>query len=372
MSPAAAIATSVALHDRVRRFIEAADRGDATEPFDDVALAIAAHQHAQVPPVRRLFDRDGVTPAALPDADAIPAVPTEAFRHRRIAAHRREDDARLFMTSGTTAGREQRGRHPVRDVATYTQGAIAWGRRMLFPDTDELAVIGLLSSEAQAASSSLTFMVARFAEVMHGPVSYHWDGERLDVAGVCEAVRSLSGPALVAGTSFAFVHLEDALGGERLALPSGSRVMQTGGFKGRSRSVDADELRRAIAARFALPEAMVVAEYGMTELSSQLYQGTLRQAVVEGGPAPSSPSAYFAPPWLRVRAVDPVTLARVGRGEVGLARFVDLANVDSAVAVQTADQIRELADGSIELLGRAPGATARGCSLALEHLLEDG
>ena len=62
-------------------------------------------------------------------------------------------------------------------------------------------------------------------------------------------------------------------------------------------------------------------------------------------------------------AVDPETLAPVPRGEVGIARIVDLANVDSAVAIQTADRVRVTADG-VELLGRAPGAPPRGCSIA--------
>jgi hypothetical protein len=66
--------------------------------------------------------------------------------------------------------------------------------------------------------------------------------------------------------------------------------------------------------------------------------------------------------------VDPITLAPVPAGEVGLARFVDLANVDSAVAIVTRDRIRAR-DGGIELLGREPGAPPRGCSLAVDALL---
>jgi hypothetical protein len=67
------------------------------------------------------------------------------------------------------------------------------------------------------------------------------------------------------------------------------------------------------------------------------------------------------------------TARRIGQppGREGIARFVDLANVDSAVAIQTADRIRHV-DGGIELLGRTPGAPPRGCSLALEHLVGDG
>ena len=137
--------------------------------------------------------------------------------------------------------------------------------------------------------------------------------------------------------------------------------MLTGGFKGRSREVPEAELRAAIAAAFALPDASVVGEYGMTELSSQLYEGTLVGTHDRHG-------VYTAPPWVRVTAVDPDTLAPVARGEVGIARIVDLANVDSAVAIQTADRVR-VSERGVELLGRLPGAVPRGCSLAIEEVL---
>ncbi|MNC92239.1 hypothetical protein D3C83_86270 [compost metagenome] len=67
-------------------------------------------------------------------------------------------------------------------------------------------------------------------------------------------------------------------------------------------------------------------------------------------------------------AVDPATLDPLPAGEVGLARFVDLGNVDSAVAIVTQDRVRVTMEG-IELLGRQPGALPRGCSLAIEELV---
>src|SRR5262249_55418295 len=115
--------------------------------------------------------------------------------------------------------------------------------------------------------------------------------------------------------------------------------------------------------------------YGMTELSSQLYEGTVVSATARHG-------VYFAPPWVRVTAVDPVTLAPAPAGAEGLARIVDLANVDSAVAIQTADRVRVLGEAlnlsdrgpivttGVELLGRAKGAPPRGCSIAVDEMLE--
>jgi len=174
-------------------------------------------------------------------------------------------------------------------------------------------------------------------------------------------------PVVVMGTSFAFVHVTDELGDERLKLAPGSRAMHTGGYKGRSREVEPAELRSKIAQIFGIPTAAVVGEYGMTELSSQLYEGTLRASCKEVAPS-AEHGVFVAPPWLRVVSTDPETLLSLPDGEIGILRFEDLANVDSALIVQTADRGR-CTDRGVELLGRAPGAPPRGCSLAVEELL---
>jgi hypothetical protein len=168
-------------------------------------------------------------------------------------------------------------------------------------------------------------------------------------------------PVLLLATSFALVHFLDALGDSSFALPRGSRVMQTGGFKGKSREGPADRLRAELARVFGLDERAIVAEYGMTELSSQFYEQTLFDGAAAHG-------VYAEPPWARVVPVDPATLAPVPDGEVGLAKIIDLMNIDSAVAVLTQDRVRRLRAG-IELLGRAPGAPSRGCSIAMDELL---
>ena len=169
-----------------------------------------------------------------------------------------------------------------------------------------------------------------------------------------------STPALVLATSFALVHLLDALAGDVLPLPAGSRVMQTGGYKGRSREVPQDALCQGVAQAFAIDPRDIVGEYGMTELSSQFWQregerGELRRVYVE-------------PAWARVVPVSPQTLEPVARGEAGVARIEDLANVDSAFAIVTQDLVRRVA-GGFELLGRAAGAPPRGCSIALDEML---
>jgi hypothetical protein len=190
--------------------------------------------------------------------------------------------------------------------------------------------------------------------------------DRTKLVNALDVARARSEPVLVLATSFALVALIDACGGERVPLPEGSAVMHTGGYKGRSRVLEPEHLRASVAELFGISQAEIVAEYGMTELSSQLYEGT------RPGAALSGPRwTLLEPPWLRVTPLDPVSLSRVPDGQAGLASFLDLANVDSAVSILTRDLVRRNAHG-IELIGRATGAPPRGCSLAVEALLEAG
>jgi hypothetical protein len=361
---------SNALHERVRAF--AASPGGPPE-FDALALEIAEFQRRHSPGFARLVASAG---RALDCVDAIPAVPTDAFRLTRVAVHAPELDQVCFVTSGTTSS--ERGVHPMRTTATYAELAVAFGRRALIASDAPHTVVALAPPLDEPPSSSLGFMMELFMREFDGRAldggpyasgnRERWllraEGvDRVALARAIDVAERRREPLVLLTTSFALVALLDALGGERCALPRGSVVMQTGGYKGRVRTIPPAELRRDAARAFAISEAAILSEYGMTELSSQLYEGTLPQGSLSG-PA----GIYLEPPWLRVTPVDPASLEPVAEGEIGLARFVDLANVDSAVAIVTRDRVRRSGPG-IELMGREPGAPARGCSLAVEALL---
>jgi hypothetical protein len=345
---------SSALHARARAFVAACD--------------LARYQAARIEGFARLCRARGVDPAALASAADIPAVPTDAFKVTRVATFDPGEAVITFRTSGTTVG--TRGEHPIRDLATQDAAAIAFGRRWLARDLEaRVPVVVLGPTPAEARDSSLVHMCDTFVKTFGLPASaaltYLIDTDGvLDLAMFDERVAialAANQPMLVLGTSFAFVHFIDGLGKDTFHLPRGSRVMQTGGYKGRSREVPADVLRTDLARAFGLDVRSIVAEYGMTELSSQFYERTLFE--------PGAPLGLYAePPWARVVPVDPDTLARVRDGAVGIAKIIDLMNVDSAVVVLTQDQVRRVKDG-FELLGRAPGAPPRGCSIAIDEIL---
>jgi hypothetical protein len=358
---------SAGLHARASAFISAFEAGrQMPEPFDALAVDLARYQARRVSGYARLCAARHVDPAAMRAAADAPAVPTDAFKHAEVFAFEPALAAATFRTSGTTVG--ARGTHRMRHVGTYDHAALAFGRAMLAAGLrPPVPVLVVGPSPCEAPDSSLTHMNAVFALSWHGEVR---DEDRffvregsLDAEGLRARVASLepATPAVVLATSFALVHLLDAIGTETLPLPRDSRVMQTGGFKGKSREVDANELRREVARVFDVHERSVIGEYGMTELSSQFWEGTVADPHARSG-------VYVEPPWARVVAVDPESLRPVANGEVGIARIEDLANVDSAFAVLTQDCVRRV-PGGFELLGRAAGAPPRGCSISLDEML---
>lgn len=326
-----------------------------------ILAAVAELQVAAIPVYSRL-----AAARKRVDPDAVAALPTDVFRMTRVAMHAPEDDVRLFRTSGTTSG--ERGSHAFRDLSLYDRAAGREARRMLFPDCDRMRLVIVAPSARDANDSSLSYMLARFVDWFGAHSVYGFRDGALDVSAVVRGLREAEAakePVAILGTSFAFVHLEDALENTRFKLPAGSRIMQTGGFKGRSRTLDPDEMREMLSTRFGIPETHIVAEYGMTELSSQMYETTLRDALLGRDP---KTRRFAVPGWMRAVPVDPDTLKPVPRGATGILRLEDVANLDSCAVIQTADLARLVDDGFV-LLGRAEGAVPRGCSLAIDEAL---
>jgi hypothetical protein len=185
-------------------------------------------------------------------------------------------------------------------------------------------------------------------------------------------------PLLLLGTAFSFVHLLDYLAERNLRfdLPVGSRVMETGGYKNRSRSMPKTKLHQLITERLGIPLSRIICEYGMSELSSQAYDAVVGRA---GSPLPAERRGedtapylrvFRFPPWARVQITSPETGHEVADGETGLIRVFDLANVFSVMAIQTEDLgIRR--DEHFELIGRAQFAEPRGCSLMSQSAIRN-
>lgn len=331
--------------------------------FESLALALFAHQVRYNRPyaafARSLGFKGERSPAGWRE---IPAVAATAFKESALAAFEGSQAALVFETSGTTSA--ECGRHYFETSALYDAALLAGFDRFLLPDGAKLRYVLLVP---QRSTSSLGYMMARVARTRgDGQEGWYLEGETLRVdALVKDLARAYDeGVAVcIAGTAFAFVALLDALAADAAVVRtrSGSRVMETGGFKGRTRNVERGELYAGLARVFDIAPECIVAEYGMTELSSQYYDAPWslhREERVKVGP-----------PWLR-----PLVVGADGRevepGQIGALRHVDLANRGSVIAIQTEDLALRLGgDEGFVLLGRDSAARLRGCSLDAEDLL---
>ncbi|HTD34833.1 MAG TPA: hypothetical protein VK665_14285 [Candidatus Elarobacter sp.] len=375
--------------------IVAAIGGYALSDAEFLALArdLFAYQVAHNEPYAAFARAHGFDAARLPrSVEEIPAVPAAAFKEARLATFPPGETAVWFETSGTTLRQAQGrlgrgGRHEFPTTRLYEAALLASFDRMMLADVvrpghgdARLRYLNLVPDPRENPHSSLGYMMGAVArERGDGADGWYLHGDALDVDGFVRDVaraRADGVAVCVAATAFALVALNDALAerGLRLALPDGSRIMETGGFKGRTRVVERAVLYAETSERLGVPVEAIVAEYGMTELSSQYYDAFASRGRVE-------PRVKVAPPWLR-----PIVVDGEGRplphGVVGAIRHVDLANRGSVIAIETEDlgalvEAPASGDGGaasdarpgLVLLGREQGAELRGCSLDAESLL---
>jgi len=262
----------------------------------------------------------------------------------------------VFETSGTTTG--DPGRHYLETTALYDAALLAGFDHFMLDDGARLRYFNLVPNPAQSPHSSLGYMMERVAS-MRGDRRTGWyldDGVLQYEAFAADLRQAIDDarPVCIAATAFALVHLleEMKVRNARFTLQAGSRVMETGGFKGRSKTLSRAELYAKVCDRFGIASESIIAEYGMTELTSQYYDDDRRRK--------------NGPPWLRARVVGPERTT-LPDGEVGSLIHIDLANRSSCIAVQTADMAYRDGNG-FYLLGRESEAEPRGCSLDAEAL----
>jgi hypothetical protein len=351
-----------ALDARIRTAIAEYALDDAA--FDALACDIFAHQFRWNAPYAAYARSLGVSENLMPcTARAIPAVPGAAFKDAALSTVAPERAALWFETSGTTQARS--GRHYLETPALYEAALLAGFDRALLAEGVPLRYAMLVPDPRERPHSSLGYMMATVArERGDGHEGWYFRDDGLDVARFTADVARAHDDGIaicIATTAFALLALLDELdaAGRTLPLPAGSRVMETGGFKGRTRVVGREELYARASAAFAIGEPSIVAEYGMTELSSQYYDSPASRW--------SAKRIKLPAPWLRPVVVD-VGGEPLPDGIVGAIRHIDCANRSSVVAIQTED-LGVVTPAGLLLLGREEGAALRGCSLDAEDLL---
>lgn len=296
-------------------------------------------------------------------------MPIRAFRSDPSRLWGPVDKLRIFLSSGTTSGPEGRSRsgYSAPGLSFYRAGSIAAFlgvlERCVLPFSGSFlntVSVSLIPTVDEWPDSSLAQMVSWFSAIWE---THYADAENLDdVRKKLAAASKKNAPLFVFGTAFHFVNLLD--GGAQFKLPRGSLVIETGGTKGRSRSVTRHELYELIARGFDINPSRIVSEYGMCELASQAWD------FVDAGHETALENRIFRFPWW-VRSGVMSTPSGVQLEGEGALTLVDPLRLDiSPTAIQTEDLARLNQDQSFQLLGRVPRAPLKGCSMNVRDLSE--
>lgn len=343
-------------------FMHRAQGDDDT--FNALALRLFAHQFQHNAAFRRFCQQQGKTVRTVRQWRDIPAVPIDGFKDLTLSCVPPERCERVFMTSGTTRS-DVKGRHYHPHLQVYDESmALHFAPRFMrgrarirmgivFPDE----VMMPNSSLAHYLALALARFGTRDSAYLVGPDGL--DADRL--CATLEQVQATGEPYALLGASYSFVHVVDELQrrGLRFQLPAGSRLFDTGGFKGQSREMEMADFYRQLGEMFGVPPEACTNMYGMTELSTQFYDDG--NAVL--------PAVKSGPHWIRSRLIDPLTGQDVPAGERGVLVHCDLANFNAVTTILTED-VGIAVDGGFLLLGRAKGAQAKGCSMAVDAFLQ--
>lgn len=137
-------------------------------------------------------------------------------------------------------------------------------------------------------------------------------------------------PVLILATTSTLVQWLDGLDrlDLRFRLPPGSVLFEVGDLPGEAPGIGREDLPRRIAERLGLPSGQVVRGYWQPGLTSVCCTRALYG---------EDPDLFVPPAWVRVRVLDPETLAEAPAGQAGRIAVFDLANLGSDLHRLTGD-----------------------------------
>ena len=204
-------------------------------------------------------------------------------------------------------------------------------------------MLGLLPSYLERQGSSLIYMVEHM--IQHGQSgSGFYLNQYQEVASRIAQNEAEGIPTLLFGVTFALLAMAETLPTQQW---HNTRIMETGGMKGRGPEITRDELHSRLKQTFLGAE--IHSEYGMTELLSQAYA--------------KDGHRFYCPPWMKVFIQDPGDPKQyLPDGKTGRLCVVDLANINSCSFIATDDLAKRFNDGSFEVMGRIDFSDLRGCN----------
>lgn len=311
--------------------------------FSEIALEVFRFQATYNPLYRRYLSLINKQVSDVQRLENIPCLPIQFFKNHQIKTGT-WTPARTFTSSGTTG--KVTSRHLLYDEDWYYK-ICQMGFESFYGPLDQYCVLALLPAYLERQNSSLVFMADYF--IQQSPYSesgfFLYDHEALfDRIKACQTKGI---PTILLGVSFALWDLAESYKIDYESLI----IMETGGMKGRRRTITREELHAIYLDAFQVEK--IHSEYGMTELLSQAYS--------------KGDGIFYPSPSMRIlgRSItDPFASAKLGK--TAALNIIDLANLDTISFIATDDLGKIYEDHSFEVLGRLDHSDLRGCNLLID------
>lgn len=316
---------------------------NSANEFEQIALDLFRYHSVNNETYREYLNTLNIKKESVDCLAAIPFLPVNFFRSRRVALNNNKFDT-VFESSGTTGANISR--HYVHSLRFYEK-SIESSFRYFYGNIRDYCILALVPPYTERPASSLSYMINFLISQSGCNLSgYYLNG--------CDKLFSIlknelhnEQKTLFFGLGYALLDFAEK---HPLELTDNIIVMETGGMKGRREEMPGEELHGKLCRAF--DKEVIHSEYGMTELLSQAYSA--------GG------GMFRCPPWMKVfirDIYDPFTL--LSQGQPGGINIIDLANVYSCPFIETQDAGKINPDNTLEITGRLHNSPVRGCNLMI-------
>jgi len=310
--------------------------------FDALALEVFHYQYTSNSIYQQYTDALKIKVNEVSSVRQIPFLPIQFFKTHQVVSGGIYEDMTIFESSGTTG--QINSRHFVKDTYIYEQ-SFRNGFQNFFGDVRQYCILGLLPSYLERGNSSLVYMVNNLIKESGHPDSGFYLNNHQSLHDNIRSLEEAGQSSLFIGVAYALLDFA-----EEFSFPLHStKIIETGGMKGRREELLRDEVHQRLQTAFSLET--IYSEYGMTELLSQAY------SIKDG--------IFNAQPWMKVLLRDlndPFHLSTSGKGALNI---IDLANIDSCSFIATEDVGEVFSNGSFLVNGRMDNTDIRGCSLMM-------
>ena len=361
------------LEQDITAFIKAGtEQTDTEDKFNELALRLFEYQYNANAPYQKYCAKRGIKPGDIESWEEIPAVPMSAFKEIPLCTFPPEEATGIFRSSGTT-NPEKRSKIYLNDTGlklldtSYMYSVVNY----LYPSGENLHTLFMSPPPHLVPPDSV--LMYGYSKILAnhtiGDIEYFMDEKGFNLEALVARLRKAeeTGESVfVISVTTGYLHFFNYCLSKGISfnLPEGSRLGDGGGYKGRSREISKKEFFELAQKMTGVPPHCLINGYSMTELQTAFCDNVLYNYVK----GIKEPRYKLGPPWTRSVVVDPETLQPLTKGETGLLRHYCLANINTVLAVQTDDLGYQVGDG-FEVVGRAKGAEARGCSIAMDELI---